>query len=260
MLGTCGNLYRRLVGQLPSYPIPDLPLLPRGEGLRFLDIGCNWGRWCIAAANRGYQPTGIDLHTEPIEAARRVASQLDVPARYLVAEAELLPFPDDTFDVVFSYSVLQHFTKAEAVRSLAEIGRVLKPGGTSLLQFANAWGPRNLQNQLRQRRFREPRDAFDVRYWRPAELRAEVAAHVGPTRLLADGYFSLNPQPSDLHMLPPLERTVVLVSETLRRASRLFAPLTNVADSLYAISVGRDNAGAACLRGASKTKSNVPGA
>ena len=213
--------------------------MPRGEGRQFLDIGCNWGRWCVAAANRGYQPTGIDPYAEAIEAAHRIARQLDVPARYVVAEAEQLPFPDDTFDVVFSYSVLQHFTKEEAVRALSEIGRVLRPGGTALLQFANAWGPRNLQNQLRQRRFREPREAFDVRYWRPAELRAEVAAHVGPTRLLADGYFTLNPQPSDLHMLPLLERTVVHVSETLRRASRRFAPLANVADSLYAISVGR---------------------
>ena len=180
--GTCGNLYRRLVGRLPSYPIPNLPLLPRGAGRQFLDIGCNWGRWSIAAANRGYQPTGIDPYAEAIEAARRIASQLDVPARYVVAEAQQLPFPDDSFDVVFSYSVLQHFTKEEAVRALSEIGRVLRPGGTALLQFANAWGPRNLQNQLRQRRFREPREAFDVRYWRPAELRAEVAAHVVPDR------------------------------------------------------------------------------
>jgi SAM-dependent methyltransferase len=237
--GTCGNLYGRLVGRLTSYPIPELALLPPGEGRSFLDIGCSWGRWSIAAANRGYRPIGIDQNVEALEAAQRVASQLGVPARYVSAEAQQLPFPDDTFDVVFSYSVLQHFTKEEAVRSLAEIGRVLRPGGTSLLQFASAWGPRNLQNQLRQRRFREPRRHFDVRYWRPAELRAEVAAHVGPTRLLADGYFTLNPQPSDLHLLGFPERAVVHVSETLRKASRHFGPLVNIADSIYAVSLGR---------------------
>jgi SAM-dependent methyltransferase len=153
-----------------------------------------------------------------------------------VAKAQMLPFPDDSFDVVFSYSVFQHFTKDEAVRSLAEIGRVLRPGGTSVLQFANVWGPRNLENQLRQRRFREPRAHFDVRYWRPAEIRAEVALHVGPTRLLADGYFTLNPQPSDLRLLALPQRAVVHVSETLRKASRYFRPLVIVADSVYAVS------------------------
>ena len=100
-------------------------------------------------------------------------------------------------------------------------------------------GAANLQNQMRQRRFREPRQHFDVRYWRPAELRAAVTAHVGPTELLADGYFTLNPQPSDLHLLPRPERAVVHVSETLRKASRHFGPLVNIADSIYAVSLGR---------------------
>ena len=47
---TNGNLYKHLVGTLTDYPIPGLRLPPPGEGKVFLEIGCNWGRWCIAAA------------------------------------------------------------------------------------------------------------------------------------------------------------------------------------------------------------------
>ena len=56
---TTGSLYQHLVGKLTEYPVPALRLLA-GEGRSFLEIGCNWGRWCLAAAQSGYRPAGID--------------------------------------------------------------------------------------------------------------------------------------------------------------------------------------------------------
>lgn len=50
---TGGFLYAPLVGLLRSYPIPELRA-PESDGSLFLDIGCNWGRWCVAAARKGY--------------------------------------------------------------------------------------------------------------------------------------------------------------------------------------------------------------
>src|SRR2546427_192307 len=107
---TCGHLYRHLVDGLPRYPIPELRL-PPGNGALFLELGSNWGRWCIAAGRLGYEPVGIDPSLESIRAASRVARRLGVQAHYVVADARRLPFPDDLFDVVFSYSVFQHFAK-----------------------------------------------------------------------------------------------------------------------------------------------------
>jgi SAM-dependent methyltransferase len=232
---TCGRLYEHLSAELPEYPIPELRL-PPGEGRTFLEVGCNWGRWCVAAARRGYRPTGVDPSLKGIQAARRVAGQLGVDAQYAVADARHLPFADATFDVVFSYSVFQHFSKADALAAFDELARVLQPGGTSLVQLANVWGARSLVNQARERRFREPRTLFDVRYWGPRELRSELASRIGPTDLLVDGFFTLNPQPTDLALLPRRYRAVVRTSEALRRAAERVPPLTYAADSLYALS------------------------
>ena len=230
---TCGNLYRHLIGKVTTYPIPEIRL-PPGGGRRFLEVGCNWGRWCVSAARRGYRVVGIDPSLEAIRAARRVADELGVEAEYVVGDARHLPFADASFDVVFSYSVFQHFTKESAVASFAEVGRVLEHGGCSLVQMANVWGPRSLFNQLRERRFREPHTLFDVRYWSPRELRDELTRAVGPTELEVDGFLTLNPQPSDLPLLPRRYRVLIHASEAYRKASRRLPSLVRFADSVYA--------------------------
>jgi SAM-dependent methyltransferase len=232
---TCGNLYRHLIGKVTTYPIPELRL-PAGGGRLFLEVGCNWGRWCVSAARRGYRVVGVDPSLDAIRAARRVAEQLEVEVEYFVADARHLPFPDASFDVVFSYSVFQHFSKADAVASFAEIGRTLKPSGVSLVQMANVWGLRSLWNQLRERRFQEPRSLFDVRYWSPRELEREFSRAVGTTSLSVDGYFTLNPQPADLELLPRRYRGLVRVSEVLRKLSDRAPWLAYAADSLYVTS------------------------
>jgi SAM-dependent methyltransferase len=236
---TCGNLYRHLIGRVTTYPIPEIRL-PPGEGRTFLEVGCNWGRWCVSAARRGYRVVGVDPSLDAIRAARVVAEQLGVEATYVVADARHLPFPDATFDVAFSYSVFQHFTKEDALTSFAELGRVLAPDGRSLVQMANVWGLRSLVNQARERRFREPRTLFDVRYWSPRELRDAFAHAVGPSELAVDGFLTLNPQPADLDLLPRRYRALVHGSEALRRLSRRLPWLAYAADSLFVSSRSRD--------------------
>jgi SAM-dependent methyltransferase len=229
---TCGNLYRHMIGNLREYPIPEIRL-PPGGGATFLEVGCNWGRWCVSAARRGYSVVGVDPSLDAIRAARRVAEELGVEAQYVVADARHLPFADASFEVVFSYSVFQHFARPDAVAAFGEIGRVLAPRGRSLVQMANVWGARSLWNQLRERRFREPRSLFDVRYWSPGELEREFTRAVGPTQLAVDGFLTLNPQPADLPLLPRRYRALVRASEAYRRASARLPFLTSVADSIY---------------------------
>ncbi|MGH3130485.1 MAG: methyltransferase domain-containing protein [Gaiellaceae bacterium] len=229
IIGTHGNLYRHLAEGMDRYPIPSFPL-PPGSGETLLDIGCNWGRWTLSAVRAGYAPIGIDPSFEAIAAARRIARQLGVEARYVVADARHLPFPDASFQVVFSYGVLQHFSKADVRVSLAEIARVVEPAGYTWVQMPNSLGVRNLY-QLARRRFREG-DHFEVRYWTPRELRSTWGGIVGPTQLSTDGFFTLNPQTSDLDLLPARFRALVRVSDGLKRASRRVGLLTNLADSV----------------------------
>lgn len=228
ILGTHGNLYKHLGAGLARYPIPDFPLAP-GSGELLLDIGCNWGRWSISAARAGYRAVGLDPSFEAIVAARRIARQLGAQSRYVVADTRRLPFADDTFDVVFSYGVLQHLSKRDVAAAVEEIRRTLKRGGYSWVQMPNALGVRNLY-QLARRGFREG-DRFEVRYWRRGELTRTFGA-IGATELSTDGFFTLNPQKRDLDLLPRRYRALVRTSEALRRLSGRAPFLTAVADSV----------------------------
>lgn len=230
LVGTCGNLYRPLVHRLSRYPIPEMPLPPAAPGQILLDIGCNWGRWSIAAVQKGYTTVGIDPDLEAIMAARRVADQLGISAHYLVGDARFLPFRSRTFDVAFSYSVLQHFAKAQVGRALREIARTLKVPGQAMIQMPNAFGIRNVFQQIRRGfkiRF------HSVRYWTPRELRATFENAIGTTTLSIAGFFSLNPQLSDADLMPPMYRTTVRFSEALKELSERVPALTYLADSIY---------------------------
>ena len=227
---TGGFFYRPLVGRLTRYPIPEIRL-PDGAGRAMLDLGCNWGRWTIAAAKRGWIAVGLDPQLKAVQAARRVARQLGVDARFIVADARYIPFVDGTFDATFSYSVLQHLPKEDVASTLREVKRILRRGGTTLIQMPNVFGVRCLYHQAK-RGFRAARE-FEVRYWTPSELRRRFGELVGPAELSVDGYFSLNPQPAEAHLLPLKYRAIVATSEALRKASAVFPPLLWAADSLY---------------------------
>jgi SAM-dependent methyltransferase len=236
IVGTNGNLYGRIAGKLPRYPIPEMRLPPAREGARdLLDVGCNWGRWSIAAARRGYRPVGMDPGLESIIPARRIARQLGVEARFIVGDARCIPFRDGRFDVVYSYSVLQHFSPADAKLAIAEAARVAAPSGTVLIQMAARYGLLSILQQAR-RGFRDAR-GFEVRYWKPSDIEAAFRSLIGPTILSVDGYLTLNPQPSDLDLLPFHSRQIVRLSETIRALSRRIPALVKIADSIFATSV-----------------------
>ena len=230
---TCGNMYIPLIDRLKTYPIPRLRL-PRGEGKAFLDIGCSWGRWCVSAACLGYRTVGIDPSLDGVRAARRVARQLEVTPLYVVADARHLPFAAESFDTVFSYSVLQHLERDDVRETAREIGRVLRKDGVSLLQMPNRFGLLNLVYEFRQL-FRR-KVLFDVHYWLPSDLQSLFSQAIGRTELSVDGFFSLNPQKTDRALLPWRYRIVVFCSDVLRKASVAFPLLTYLADSLYVTS------------------------
>ncbi len=229
---TSGAMFHAARDRFTTYPIPELRL-PDGAGKRLLDIGCAWGRWSIAAARKGYRVTGVDHNFGRLVIARRVCRQLGVEADFLCTDARRLPFADGSFDVAFSYSVVQHFSKDQARLILAEVGRVLAAGGAGMIQMPNRYGIRSLYHQLR--KTWTPAQPFDVRYWTPRELLRDFEAAIGPSRLTIDGFFGLGIQARDSENFLPHHRAIVGLSERLRRAPWL-AP---VADSLYVHSAAR---------------------
>lgn len=230
ILYTCGNLYMPLMNRLTRYPIPELRL-PAGGGKRFLDVGCNWGRWTIAAAQNGYLPVGIDPSLKAVLAARRISKQLNVAANFVVGDARYLPFAENSFDVGFSYSVLQHFSKENAKISLDEMARTVKKDGKAVVQMPNKYGLRSFYQQMRQG-FGEGA-GVDVRYWSPSELMETFTEKFGATKMSVDCFFGLNIQKNDVDLLPARFKIVVHSSEFMRRASRKLPLLINAADSVY---------------------------
>lgn len=233
---TNGLLYRHLVGQLTSYPIPEISL-PPGQGRTLLDIGCSWGRWTLAAASRGYDAVGIDPSLGAVMAARRVAAQLGRDVRFVVGDARHLPFADRSFGSVYSYSVIQHFSREDAGRAVGEIGRVLESGGRARVQMPTRYGVRCLYHQLR-RGFSDGAN-FDVRYWMLRDLRRVFTERIGPSGFEVDGYFGLGLQQSDAHLMTPARRLLLRASAWMKTASSRNAWLTHLADSVYVLSTKR---------------------
>jgi SAM-dependent methyltransferase/uncharacterized protein YbaR (Trm112 family) len=233
LINTNGNLYWKARGRLRRYPIPSWPSSP-GGGKLLVDLGCSWGRWTIAAARAGFRPVGVDVHIDALAAGGRVSRQLRVPVDYVCGDAEHLPFPSASIDVLFSYSVLQHIERAKVIRIFKEISRVLKSAGICLVQLPNVFG---LYNMLRQakRGFRDARPGtFEMRYWARAEIRQAVEeAGLVSLAIRADGFFSQNPQLSDLDLLSPAGKVIVLISHAGRKAADAVPILTRLADSLW---------------------------
>lgn len=234
---TNGLLYKDLIGRLPSYPVPDFPLRDKSDkkGTLFLDIGCGWGRWCVAAARQGYSAIGIDPSLGAVLAAQRMCRDLQINARFVVGDARYLPFANDVFDIVFSYSVLQHLSKVNVRTTLREINRVVKSKGISVVQMPNAFGIRSIYHQIRQG-FHHARD-FEVRYWRPAELKKTFEQFIGPTCLLVDCFFGLGIHEANKAMLSRRRRIIVGASSIAKSINHRFRFRRTFADSLYAYSV-----------------------
>jgi len=108
----------------------DRPMPERIEAGRFttaLDVGCGEGRFCRMLAERGIGTVGID----PTEALIDEARRRDPPGDYRIGRAEQLDFPDASFDLVVSYLTLIDIP--DLTRAIAEMARVLRPGGSLLI-------------------------------------------------------------------------------------------------------------------------------
>lgn len=233
LVNTNGNLYWGARGRLSRYPIPNWPLA-RSEANLVVDIGCSWGRWCVAASCAGFRSVGVDVHIDALTAAVRVSEQLGAHAGFICAGANHLPLKPASVDTVFSYSVLQHLERAIVREFFREAARVLKPGGMCLVQLPNRFGPLALFRQAK-RRFRDGKSgSLDMRYWSRTEIRKAVEdAGLRLVSIRADGFFTQNPQLADLKLLPLWGRVVVLVSHMGSRLATVFPILVRFADSLW---------------------------
>lgn len=109
-----------------------LELARVAPGESVLDVGCGTGSLAIAAKHRVGpvgEVCGIDPSPEMVARARRKAARAGASVPFETGSVDSLPFPDATFDVVTGTLMLHHLDDDLRRRGLAEVARVLKPGG-----------------------------------------------------------------------------------------------------------------------------------
>jgi ubiquinone/menaquinone biosynthesis C-methylase UbiE len=130
-------LFRRQVRALRKRTV-NLAHIQPGE--QVLDVGCGTGTLAIEAqrwvGNVG-RVAGIDPGIQQIGRARAKAARRNLPIDFQTGVIEQLPFPDQTFDVVFSTLMMHHLPGSVKRQGLAEIVRVLKPGGRLVIADFN---------------------------------------------------------------------------------------------------------------------------
>jgi SAM-dependent methyltransferase len=105
------------------------------RGRMVLEVGCGAGVDLARFARGGAHVTGVDLAPSAIALARANFEQQGLNARLEVADGEQLPFPDNSFDLVYAHGVVQY--TANPGRLVAECRRVVRPGGRAVFQVYN---------------------------------------------------------------------------------------------------------------------------
>ena len=147
-------------GQIDIYLFDQLLRGRLQPGMRVLDAGCGSGRNLVYLLRSGYEVFGADTDVDAIEAVRVLAATVapELPGANFRAEAvEEMSFPDAFADVVLSSAVL-HFARDDRhfEAMVAEMWRVLKPGGMLFCRLASAIGMETRVRQTVGRRFLLP--------------------------------------------------------------------------------------------------------
>lgn len=148
---SCGPMnLREHLGPIDIYLLDQLlkgRLLP---GMSLLDAGCGSGRNLVYFLRHGYEAFGVDESPRAVEQVRLLAAELAPevsPESFQVSDLAEIPFPADRFDAVLCSAVL-HFSRDEGHfdRMLAEMWRVLKPGGLFFARLASTIGVERLMS------------------------------------------------------------------------------------------------------------------
>lgn len=146
---------RHLVGQMALRP-----------GMRVLDLGCGTGTLTlmIKTAHPDVEIIGLDGDPQVLALARTKAARAGVAIRWDLGLADTLPYPTGLFDRVVSSLVMHHLAVPDKQRALAEVRRVLRPGGElHILDFGRPHNPYTHMMASIMRHFEETAAQLDGR-------------------------------------------------------------------------------------------------
>jgi SAM-dependent methyltransferase len=155
-------------------------VVPASRVLDALDVGCGTGFLSLELAARGHRVTGVDLAPAMLAAARAKAAAQGLSARFEEADAENLPYPPQSFDLVMSRHVLWTLPHPEA--AIDDWIRVLRPGGRLAIvdgaQYDLATAPPQRENARTSAEYAAIGDQLPFYGGRPREeIEAVLRAH-----------------------------------------------------------------------------------
>lgn len=164
-------------------------------GQRVLDVACGSGNAALSAARRYCEVSGIDYVPALIERAKMRAQAEGSQIDFRVADAQALPFPDGSFDVVLSVFGVMFAPDRE--KAAAELLRVCKPGGKIGLACWTSGGMVGEFFALQSRRVQPPPGVQPPPQWGTEELQHQLlgpgTSEIRATRKMSRQYF-LSPQ------------------------------------------------------------------
>jgi len=120
----------------------------RWKGKRILEVGCGTGTDLLQFLRAGADARGIDMSSRSVALARKRLSLSGFnDGRVLLGDAENLPFPSNSFDLVYSWGVLHH--TPDTAKAIAEVHRVMRPGGEIRIMLYHKWSLLSLQFYIR---------------------------------------------------------------------------------------------------------------
>ena len=136
-------------------------ITPQNRGRRLLEIGAAAGCLTAALNEMGYACTGIEPDANALQTAHELARELHQPCAVVEGRGESIPFPDESFDMVITNSVLEHVLDIDVC--FREIARVLAPGGVFWFETASSMSP--FQNEIKN---------FPLFGWYPDSLKKRI--------------------------------------------------------------------------------------
>lgn len=117
----------------------DLALFTLGDinGKNVLDVGCGQGEYLITMAKMGALVSGQDLSADAMKACGEKLVEEGFSGNLKTGDATILQFPDESFDCVFSSDFFEHISLEQKRKVIAEVFRVLKPGGVFTIKTPN---------------------------------------------------------------------------------------------------------------------------
>lgn len=170
------------------------------KNLKVLDVGCGGGLLSEQFAALGCEVTGVDRSLPSLNAAIAHANKTGLNIRYMESKGENLPFEDAQFDIVCCCDVLEHVDNLDII--IAEISRVLKPGGVFFFDTINRTFMSNLLAIKAAQDW--PLTRFlprNVHVWDKFIKPSELAASMRKYRLINAEFVGLSPAKNPLTSL-----------------------------------------------------------